>query len=276
MTVPAVSVVMTTYREAWPKLHRAIDSILAQIFQDFEFIIVFEGEDANIERVRIQYTDPRLKLVCLPQGVGRNVCHNAGVEAAHGRYMARMDGDDYCYPERLSVQVEYLRTHPDVDVLGAAGRLLNSSGGLMGIRRFPTGHSAIVRSMALTNPIFHPAVMWDRERAGYELRYALYQVDDLELWLRMLQAGRRFANLPQPLIDYTQPPDYRRPMKNWRGNFWIRLLHWRLCLRHPRFFAGLVIMGVISLLPQFIVAKITGRNLFSDRIRSIENDDLID
>jgi glycosyltransferase involved in cell wall biosynthesis len=260
---------MTTYREEWRNLCRAIDSILAQTLTNIEFIIVFERDDANFDRVKAAYSDPRLVVVKLTEGRGRNACHNMALSLARGRYIARMDGDDFAYPERLERQVEYLRLHPEIAVLGTAGRLVDRDGNVLGIRRFPLDHDGIVRSMALTNPIFHSSVMWDRERVGYDLRYRLFHVDDFELWLRVLSQGRRFANLPDVLIDYRQPQDYRRPMKTWRGNLWVRLLHWRLCARYPLMAVGIATFAVLACMPQGLVNRLTERNRLSDYLRSI-------
>jgi glycosyltransferase involved in cell wall biosynthesis len=264
---PLVSVVMTTYREKWPRLERAVQSILSQTLSDFEFIIVFEGEDENEHKLAEKFSDPRIVVCKMPQGHGRSPCHNAGLALARGRYLARMDDDDFCYPERLATEVAYLREHRDVTVVGAAGRLVNEAGAVVGARHFPQTHEEIVCRMAFVNPILHPTVLWDRMRAGKDLRYATYHVDDLELWLQLLERGRRFANLPVALIDYGQPEG--RPMKSWRGVLWIRLLHWRLCLRYPRYFLGICLFLVLSVSPHAIINRITRGNRHIDRLRSI-------
>jgi glycosyltransferase involved in cell wall biosynthesis len=265
---PLISVVMTTYREEWAKLKRAIDSIFAQTFTDLELVIVFEGIDPNDSRLVESCQDPRLVIDRQPQGIGRSRCHNAGLDAARGRYIARMDGDDYCYPQRLEVELAYLRAHPDVALVAAGGRLVDEQDNVIGERMFPESHAEIVRRMAFVNPILHPTVLWDRERTGYDMRYATYHVDDLELWLQMLEKGLRFANLPIVLLDYEQPPT--RPAHSWRGVFWIRLLHWRLALTRPRYALGLLLFLALSLTPSFIIDAITRGNGPIDRLRSIQ------
>lgn len=267
---PIVSVFMTTYKEEWLRLARAIDSILDQTFSDLEFIVVFEADDPNCARVQQAYTDPRLIVVRLTDGRGRSACHNLGVEMAKGRYLAPMDGDDISLPHRLSTAVDYLRANPDIGVVGGSARLLDNAGTPVGVRQVPCDHATLQSHFALTNPIFHSAAIWDRERTG-PYRYEGFYSDDLELWLHMLVNGVRFANVPEVLLDYRQPPDYGRPRGHWRGTFLVRLKHWRLGFRNPMFFVGVVTFGLFSILPKPWAIAISRRNAFSDHLRSINN-----
>jgi glycosyltransferase involved in cell wall biosynthesis len=272
MTVqaPRVSVVMTTYKNSWSALQRAIDSILAQSFRDFEFIIVFEPGDDNYQRTLDHYNDPRLDVVLFPQRAGRNPCHNLGVSRARGRFVARMDADDYSYPDRLEKEVTFLQSHSDIAVVGGAGRLLDGEGRVLGIRRMPQDHKQIMRDMAFVNPIFHPSVMWDSGVVGADTRYHPdLMVEDLELWLRLASRGLRFANLPDILIDYTSPPRYNRPRANWLTNLRARVLNWRACLRYPRLALGIPAMAMLTVMPRGLANILSERNPMSDRFRSI-------
>ncbi len=266
---PLVSVVMVTYRADGGRLKRAIESVLAQSVSDLELIVVFEKDDDNAALVRNEISDPRVILLVNEGMRHRNICHNIGLAAARGRYLARMDDDDYTYPDRLEKQLRFLAAHPDIVLVGGAGRLLDHLGRHVGDRVFPLDHAGIMRHMAVTNPILHPAVLWDRDKTGRDLRYAIYQVDDLELWLRMARAGHRFANLADILTDYTQPEKYRRPMKNWRGNFQVRALHWKAGLRYPLLLMGLAGFAVLAVLPRGWVDAVTQQGRLSDWFRSI-------
>lgn len=270
--VPLVSVVMITYKEKRSRLARAIDSILQQTMTDFEFLVLFESDDENFDFVQTTYVDPRLRLIRLERRKGRRgrlAAHNQGMSLARGRYVARMDGDDVAYPDKLCLQIDFMSSHPDVGVLGTAGRLIDAEGRPIGVRRFPTDHRTLVKGFSITNPIFHSAVLIDRKKTGYDLRYKEHYCDDLELWLRLLSQGVRFANLPDVLIDYTQPGRYTRPLADWRGNFRVRLAHWRLVLRYPLLITGILGFGLISIMPQEFANWLTARSWISDRIRSI-------
>jgi glycosyltransferase involved in cell wall biosynthesis len=268
---PLVSVVMTTYLDHPRRLRRAIDSVLVQSFSALELIVVFEPEDSNYDIVLQAYGDPRLAPVRCDAQTGMAGSFNVGLSLARGRYIARMDSDDYAYPERLERQVQHLESHPELALVGAAARLMNEAGTEVGFRRFPTTHEAIVRHIGFTNPMLHPTVMWDREQVGYDLRYDLDPAvqEDTELWLRLIRRGYRFANLPDVLIDYRQPDGYCRPKREWFKGALTRARHWQLGLKHPLFLFGIVARALLAALPAPLIDRLTGRNRLSDRFRSI-------
>jgi glycosyltransferase involved in cell wall biosynthesis len=270
---PLISVVMTTYRDDWSRLGRAIESVLSQTLADFEFLIIFEPGDDNENRVRLGYRDPRIVVIDMPETCGKSVCLNEGLQAARGRYIARMDGNDFCHPDRFEKEVAFLRDHADIALVGTACRLVSPGGKVIGKRCFPAEHAQIVRRMMFVIPFLQPSVMWDRERLGYDVRYdpdMRKVVEDAELWFRLLAGGAHFANLQEALVDYEPPPGYRRPVQNWAGNFRVRLRHWKIGLRYPSFFVGLMLFGALSIMPRPVIDLLTGRNWLSDRLRSIE------
>lgn len=270
--VPLVCVAMTSYRDDWKKLSRAVASILQQTLTDIECFVVFEPDDPNDVPLRATFPDPRLNVITMPVYSGKSICVNTALRSSKSRYIARMDGNDYCHPNRLERQVTYLREHPDVGIVGTAARLTDTRGQVIAVRRFPQRHTDIVRAMVLMIPLLQPSVMWDRERVGFELEYdprALKVVEDAELWFRLLRQGVRFANMPEPLVDYEPPPGYKRNKQNWRGNFQVRRQHWRVCLRYPFLFVGLILVGILAIMPSWVVGFLTGRNWLTDRLRSI-------
>jgi glycosyltransferase involved in cell wall biosynthesis len=215
--------------------------------------------------------DPRLHVVRSATRLGMAGSFNLGLENARGRYIARMDSDDVAYPQRLAKQLQFLDEHPDIALVGSAARLIDRNGNVAGIRRFPMTHEQILKTAVLTNPFLHPTVVWDRTRVREELRYdPRYTAEDLELWLRLLRSGYRVANMPDLLIDYTQPLRYTRSAAHWRGLVRVRMAHWRLGLTQPLAFASIALFGCLSVLPQRLIDAIIGRNRVSDHFRSIE------
>ena len=269
--IPLVSVVMTTYKDHIDVLSRAIDSILAQTMGDLECIVVFEPGDPNAELISGRCIDPRLYVVRSATRLGMASSFNLGLENARGRYIARLDSDDIAYPFRLARQLRFLDDHPDIVMVGGGARLIDRDGNVVGDRRFPITLEEIMQTAVFTNPFLHPTVVWDRTRVKEELRYdPRYKIEDLELFLRLLEGGYRVANMPDLLIDYTQPPRYARSPAHWRGVVRVRAVHWRLGLKQPLAFAMILVYGCLSLLPRRLIAAITGRNRMSDRFRSIQ------
>ena len=118
MSDPMVTVAMSVHNAA-PTLESALQSILWQTFQDWELIVVDDGSTDQTPRILSRFTDRRVRLVQGEEGQkGLAFRLNQCVQLARGKYIARMDADDISYPERLERQVQYLETHPDIDLLG--------------------------------------------------------------------------------------------------------------------------------------------------------------
>ena len=126
---PLVSILMPVYNTA-PYLREAMDSMLAQTFTDFELIVLDDCSPDNAQEILDTYTDPRIVRYRGERNVGLANVLNVGMEMARGKYIARMDSDDISLPDRLKVQVEYLESHPDIDLCSCAMQLFGAREGL--------------------------------------------------------------------------------------------------------------------------------------------------
>lgn len=200
---PAVSVAMSVFNgQAF--LREAVESILAQTFTDFEFIIIDDGSTDKTAEILSQYAkrDGRVRVVS-QENRGRAESLNRGIELARAPLIARMDADDISLPHRLKEQVDCLKDHPEVGLLGGAYERIDADGRARGIARFPVSDSEIRTVMLQDNPICHPAVMMRKEVAlacgGY--RKQLLDADDYDLWLRIAE-HTQLANLDQIILKY--------------------------------------------------------------------------
>ncbi len=197
---PKVSVTMAVYNGA-SYLREAIDSMLAQSFADFEFIIVDDGSTDSTAEILSGYDDNRIVALRNAENLGLTRSLNICLRGARGEYVARMDADDIAHPRRLERQVEYLDRHPEVGLLGTWIERIDDQGNSIGVRRLPTGGTFLRWGLLFGTPIAHPSVMFRRELArktGYydeKLRYA----QDHELWVR-LSFETVPAQLPEPLL----------------------------------------------------------------------------
>jgi glycosyltransferase involved in cell wall biosynthesis len=98
-------------------VRRAIDSVLAQHFDDFELIVVDDGSSDGSADLVAAVADPRLRLVRLPTNGGGNAARNRGIHEARGSIVAFLDSDDYYLPHKLGVVDRFFRERTDVDVL---------------------------------------------------------------------------------------------------------------------------------------------------------------
>ena len=117
-SAPMISVIMPSFNTPVEMLSQAVNSILGQTYRDFEFIIIDDcSTDASVEYLA-SLQDERVKVIRNHQNLGITKSLNVGLSHARGSYIARMDSDDICTPERLEKQLNFMESHPEVIVCG--------------------------------------------------------------------------------------------------------------------------------------------------------------
>lgn len=196
---PLVSVVMPVHNGA-AFIKEAVESILAQTYSHFEFIIVNDGStDDTVECIK-QFEDERIRLVSLPAKAGLVTALNTGVSHSAGSYIARMDADDKALPQRLEKQVLFMEQHQEIGVCGTAYKEMNG-----GVKSKPLTHEEILFYLFNASPFLHPSVMMrkamlDKLEVGYEEPFK-HASEDLALWMKLCRVTR-LANLPDVLMEY--------------------------------------------------------------------------
>lgn len=192
--MPSISVVMPVFNTPVPILKEAVDSILNQTFRDFEFIIIDDGSEGETAAYLEALTDSRIKLLRNKKNIGITKSLNIGFAAAQGKYIARMDGDDYSYPDRFQKQFAFMESHPDVIVCGQQRYKRN--------RRFNLEEYKI--ELLFLNPgPEHPSAFFNRNMLiQYNLKYneSLRYSQDYGLWYEIIQCGQLY--LMKDLIDH--------------------------------------------------------------------------
>lgn len=180
----SVSVIMPVYNTKEEYLREAIESILNQSFDDFEFIIIDDAADTETKDVLNSYTDPRIRIITNHSNLGVTKSLNIGLDNARGKYIARMDSDDISYPDRLKKQTNHMEGHIDINILGSY--VLDGDtirGEFVNISRKERATLFLLENVG---PI-HPSVMIRREFLDrYGIRYnEEYPVaQDYDLWVR--------------------------------------------------------------------------------------------
>ena len=137
-------------------VREAIESILAQSFSDIELIVVDDcSSDETVDVVRA-ITDPRLRLIELSKNSGPSEAMNVAIRATDSEYVARIDGDDLAYPERVSEQVRYLDSNPTVGIVSSFARIIGHS---PGVWELPSESSLLRATLTFYNPICHSTVV---------------------------------------------------------------------------------------------------------------------
>jgi glycosyltransferase involved in cell wall biosynthesis len=196
--------VVTTVYNGEPYFDRAIPGILAQTFDEFEFILVDDGSsDRSLEQLReLAKRDHRIRVFA-PGRLGAAKAYNYAVSQARGDYIARQDFDDRSYPERLRLQLEFLDAHPDVGVVGGSFVQVDEIRGERFVRELPTEHDAILGAMTRYIPIVHTLATF--RRAAWEAAGGYPDVNnliDLRFWLRIAKLGWRFANVAEVVGEH--------------------------------------------------------------------------
>lgn len=200
---PLVSVVSTVYNGA-RHIGKALPSILAQDYENFEYVIVDDGStDNTVELIKQAIRqDGRVKLL-RPGRLGRAGALNYAIENSTGGLIAIQDFDDISYPHRLSRQVEYLVSRPKLGLLGAYYVLDDQNRGERYIRKPPTEDCALRRAMAKNIPFAHTMVMFRKEVwqqvGGYP---DVDDIVDLSLWVRFAATDWQFGTVPEVLGEH--------------------------------------------------------------------------
>lgn len=184
---------------------KAVESILSQSLGDFEFIIIDDGSTDSSLSILKEYAarDSRIRLISRPN-TGYVRALNEALDLARGEFVARMDADDISMRDRFAKQIDFLREHPDVVLLGGAEELIDASGRLLLRPPVLTSDEDLQAALlAGKTEIGHPTAMGRREAmhraGGYD--ETLRPSEDLDLWLKLAEIGK-IANLPDFILQY--------------------------------------------------------------------------
>ncbi|HTR39502.1 MAG TPA: glycosyltransferase [Bryobacteraceae bacterium] len=186
-------------------LPAAIESILGQDENDFEFLIIDDcSSDGSADVIRrYASADARVRALFHPRNMGLSATLNEGLRESRADLVVRMDQDDMALPQRISTQVRFMREHPNVAVAGSFAYHMGREPRYDRLVQLPVEHDEIVRTLLVRNCIYHPSVILRRDSilalGGYRAEFK--NSEDYDLWLRAGKAYR-LANIPAPLLRY--------------------------------------------------------------------------
>ncbi len=192
----AVSVIMPVYNQE-TYVGDAIRCILDQSFRNFEFIIVDDGStDGTIEVIN-RFDDPRIRLIRADHG-GYLSALKLATRAAEGKWLARMDSDDLCLPDRFEKQLDFLEAHPECVFVTSAYGIVTPNDKFLGISNHSGWHFVLPSDITHGRRLFcDGCTMFDR-KAAIEMDYDDELGVESPLWYRLLQTGKG-AVLEEPL-----------------------------------------------------------------------------
>lgn len=205
---PTITVLLSVYN-AENYVDIAIESILKQSFTDFELIAVDDCSTDKSWNIVKHYAKLDSRIIPKRNKVNLGGCKtlNEGLKLAKGKYIARLDNDDWSYPNRLKKQFDFLETHPDVGIVGGVMEIMNQHGEVISQRKYKNSDEEIRKNIFLYSPFSHPLVMFRKsilDKVGfYNPAYA--PADDYELFFRIGNVSK-FANLNDVILRYRVIP----------------------------------------------------------------------
>jgi len=205
VTAPTVSVIMAAYNGA-AMIGETLDSLWAQTFGDFELVVVDDGSTDDTRAILRAQTDPRVRLIEAGRNGGPVRARNRAVTEARGRYLAGLDQDDLCLPDRFARQVAYLDAHPDVTLVAGDARIFNARRTWSGSRVPVTTPALLEWLLLIENPLVWSTVMARREGLppGEFTRPDMLYAEDFDLYHRVVRHGGRIGRLDQPVLLYRE------------------------------------------------------------------------
>lgn len=185
-------------------LREAINSILNQTYQNFEFLIADDGSKDNTWKTINSFSSDKIRAFRFKKNIGAFPRANFLFSQARGKFLAVMDADDIALPNRIKTQIEFLKKNKNVVVVGSQANIINETGEIIGKKSAPLGHQEIYGQFGFIHPMIHPSCLI--KRSLLPKRRFLYRTDfgvnsDYQTFFEFLKSGR-FANLPEVLLEY--------------------------------------------------------------------------
>ncbi|MDP2905704.1 MAG: glycosyltransferase [Candidatus Omnitrophota bacterium] len=190
-----VTVLMTVYNGG-RFLRQAVESVLAQSYSDFEFLIVDDASsDGSLEIIKA-YQDPRIRIIQNSLNKGQTASLNIGLREARGEFIARIDADDIALPRWLEYQTRVARNGPENAVISSRVGVINENGFVKQLLDIPQTHEGMVLRSLTASPVNHGGSLIKREvilqYGGYDESFRI--LADYDLWIRLLHGGVRFSS----------------------------------------------------------------------------------
>ena len=201
---PLISIVSGIYN-CENTLLAAIESILTQTFSDWEWILCDDFSSDNTYEIAKSFAEKYPEKIILlrnENNMGLNFTLNRCLEYAKGDFIARMDGDDLCYPERFEEEIKALNENPEISIVSTDMEFFDETGvwGRVSHPLFPVN-----RDFLNGSPFCHAPCMVRKEAydavGGYSVDEKLLRVEDYHLWIKMYAKGFKGMNIPKALYQ---------------------------------------------------------------------------
>ena len=261
MLPPKVSIIMSVYNCS-KTIQECIDSIIAQSYTDWEFIICDDASTDNTYEIVKEYSENYIdKFIILRNEQNKRLAYslNRCLEVARGEYIARMDGDDISLPNRLEEQVKFLDTHKEFSVVGTAMTPFDEVNEYSKRVLPEIPHPKI---MLRSTPFAHATIMMRKSAYdavnGYTVSKRTARAQDYDMWFRFFANGLKGYNIQESyyMVREDNSAYKRRTLKVRLYNVLTMLKGFRL-LNFPIYTYIFALKPILSwLTPNFIMKSI--------------------
>ena len=205
---PTISVIMSVYNDS-KYLEKSIESILNQTYNDFEFIICNDCSSDDSLSIIEKYAmlDKRIVIINNQDNLGLATSLNKCLDIAKGEFIARMDSDDISLPNRFKEELDFLKTHSEIAVVGCKCNVIDDLGEKRKEFLIHEGEVTLLDAIKKTQ-IIHPTVMMRKSAllkvSGYTVDEKTQRAEDYDLWCKLLEKGYKIFNIDRILFLYRE------------------------------------------------------------------------
>jgi len=203
---PLVSIVIPTYNRK-STIQRALESVFSQSYSNMEIILVDDGSTDGTDKITFEFARNNPGMVVIKNEVNLGIVKslNRGIDAAKGKYIARLDDDDYwCDNQKIEKQTNFLEDNRDYVLVGGKAREVNSEGKETGMYLVPEKDVDIKGRILFGDAFIHVTVIFRKEAwkktEGYDKNFE--GIEDWDLWLKMGLLGK-FYNFQEVFAVHT-------------------------------------------------------------------------
>ena len=249
MKKPLISVIMPVYNEE-KTVKKAVESVLKQTYRKIELIIIDDASTDSTPKIVRELAKEDDRIIMLRNSVNRGITYslNRGLRKASGKYIARIDGDDWYHPRKLELQTTFLEERRDYGIVGTFYVLLTRDKMALKVS-LPITHEEILKQLAYRNAFAHSSIMVRKDILDavgyYDERYEYAQ--DYDLYFRILSISKGY-NIPKYLLFRRSKPQSRKTLTKRTINSIIIPLRYRKVLGRYMLYYPLLIRRMLSLL----------------------------
>lgn len=223
---PIISVVLPVYNSK-PYLEDCLESIFAQTFKDFEVIAVDDASTDGSYGILLKYAKRFKNMQVFRNNENKGVSETAKKAIAHSRgdYLARMDADDICAPDRLEKQLKFLRKNKKTVAVGGQCLIIDENNNVIGKKTFPTDFESIYKYIFEFIAVQQPTLMIARNKLPKNFVYyvdGMNTAEEVELFFKLFLYGQ-VENLPDIVLMYRRHSN-NTSMNNIKKTFMLTLI----------------------------------------------------